>query len=79
MLILTRNIGQRILIDNDTVIAILDVCGQQVRIGIEAPPEKEIHREEIYNKIRLERGEAPYQGAAITYKPKRKWLEEEGK
>ncbi|OCG02178.1 carbon storage regulator CsrA [Gilliamella sp. wkB112] len=51
MLILTRRVGETLIIGDDVVITILGVKGNQVRIGINAPKEVSIHREEIYNKI----------------------------
>lgn len=54
MLILMRKPDQKILIGDDIEISILKVTGCQVRIGIEAPDHISIHREEIYEKIKLE-------------------------
>ena len=54
MLILTRNVGQKICIGDDTVVTILCMSGGQVRIGIAAPKEVAVHREEIFNKIKRE-------------------------
>lgn len=51
MLILTRRVGEVIRIGTDIEVTILDVRGGQVRIGIRAPKEIPVHREEIYNKI----------------------------
>ena len=51
MLILTRKIGEAIAIGDDVRIQVIDVKGRQVRLGIEAPPETEVHREEVYNRI----------------------------
>ena len=51
MLVLTRNINQSIVINNDVSVTILDVKGKQVRLGIEAPRSIDVHREEIYLKI----------------------------
>ncbi|MCX8642150.1 MULTISPECIES: carbon storage regulator CsrA [unclassified Gilliamella] len=51
MLILTRRVGETLIIGDDVVITILGVKGNQVRIGINAPKEVSIHREEIYNRI----------------------------
>ena len=55
MLILTRNVGQTIKIGDDITISALGVQGNQVRIGIEAPREVSVHREEIYNRIEAEK------------------------
>ena len=56
MLILTRRIGERIVInDKEIVMSVLGIVGNQVRLGIDAPDEIIIHREEIYDKIKLEK------------------------
>ena len=52
MLILTRRIGQRLIIDNDIVITVARCRGNQVCIGIDAPEDVSVHREEVYNLIR---------------------------
>ncbi len=52
MLVLTRNTNQTIIIGKELImIKVLEISGQSVRLGIEAPQELSIHREEIYNKI----------------------------
>ncbi|MBN2515995.1 MAG: carbon storage regulator CsrA [Deltaproteobacteria bacterium] len=51
MLILTRKLGQAIRIGNEIKITISDVKGKQVRVGIEAPDEMAVHREEVYEII----------------------------
>jgi carbon storage regulator len=51
MLILTRRVGETLIIGDDVVITILGVKGNQVRVGINAPKDVSIHREEIYNRI----------------------------
>lgn len=55
MLILTRKMGQSIVISDDIKITVLAIKGHQVRIGIEAPKEIAVHREEIYQRIQKER------------------------
>jgi len=56
MLVLTRRVGERLIIGDDVTISILSIKGNQVRIGIDAPPaEVMIHREEIYKRILKER------------------------
>lgn len=52
MLILTRNIGQTICINDDITIRVLSVTGQVVKLGIAAPKNTTIHREEIYIKVK---------------------------
>lgn len=51
MLIMTRRIGETIIIDDDVEVTILGVKGNQVRIGVNAPQDVSVHREEIYLKI----------------------------
>jgi carbon storage regulator len=55
MLVLTRTIGQRIKIGDDVSITVLGVQGNQVRIGIRAPRDVSVHREEVYNRIKAEK------------------------
>lgn len=55
MLILTRKQGERLNIGEDVVVTVLGVKGNQVRIGIDAPKDVAVHREEIYNKIMAEK------------------------
>ena len=52
MLILTRKVGESVLIGNDISITILSVRGNQVKLGVEAPEEVSVHREEIYQRIK---------------------------
>lgn len=52
MLVLTRAKGQKIMIGNDIVLTIVDVNGDQVRIGIEAPANISVYREEIFRSIK---------------------------
>lgn len=57
LLILTRRIGETIVIADNITITVLGIQGLQVRLGIQAPAEVSVHREEIYRKIIEERGE----------------------
>ena len=52
MLILTRRVGETIMIGSNVTVTVLGVKGNQVRIGINAPKDVEVHREEIYERIR---------------------------
>jgi carbon storage regulator len=54
MLILTRRVGETIRIGDDVTIAVVGVKGNQVRIGIEAPKDVAVHREEIFERIKRE-------------------------
>lgn len=60
MLILTRRAGETVMIGSDVTITVLGVKGNQVRIGINAPKDVAVHREEIYERIQSEQsGGAP--------------------
>lgn len=54
MLVLTRKPGQSIVIGEEIIVTVLEVRGDQVRLGVQAPRELSVHREEIYNLIRSE-------------------------
>lgn len=55
MLILTRKVGERLVIGDVVTVSVLGVKGNQIRVGIDAPHEVQVHREEIYKRILKER------------------------
>ena len=58
MLILTRRIGETLKIGDNIEVTILSLKGNQIRIGVNAPKDVEVHRSEVYDRIQKERGNA---------------------
>lgn len=59
MLILTRRVGEAVVIGEDVTVTVLGVKGNQVRIGVNAPKTVSVHREEIFDRIKNERDNDP--------------------
>ncbi|MBK1643915.1 carbon storage regulator [Thiocapsa imhoffii] len=57
MLILTRRVGETLMIGDEVTVTVLGVKGNQVRIGVNAPRDVAVHREEIYERIKREQSE----------------------
>lgn len=54
MLVLSRHINESIIIGHDIIVTIIDIRGDKVRLGIDAPPDVPVHRQEIYEAIQRE-------------------------
>lgn len=65
MLVLTRKIGEKVMIGDDVTVTILGLFGNHVRLGINAPKSVDIHREEIYVKIQGENDDGSNEKVAV--------------
>jgi carbon storage regulator len=65
MLIITRRPGEKVMVGDDVVVHVLEVAGNSVRIGIEAPPSVPVYREEIWNAVREENRAAAQTPASV--------------
>jgi len=57
MLILTRRVGETLMVGSEVAVTVIGINGNQVRLGIQAPKEIQVHREEVYDRIRNEKAE----------------------
>ncbi|WP_343192473.1 carbon storage regulator CsrA [Buchnera aphidicola (Taiwanaphis decaspermi)] len=57
MLILTRRVGETLMIGDEVTVTVLGVKGNQIRIGVNAPKKISVHREEIYQRIKAEKNQ----------------------
>ena len=73
MLILTRKSGERITIGDHIRVTVLEIKGKQVRLGVEAPPDTRVHREEIFEKIQRENQKAAETSAKALETLMRYW------
>jgi carbon storage regulator len=64
MLILTRRVGETLMIGDSVTITVLGVKGNQVRLGVNAPKDVSVHREEIYQRIQREHGDEDSESTA---------------
>lgn len=59
MLILTRRVGETLMVGDEVTVTVLGVKGNQVRLGVNAPRDVAVHREEIYQRIQTEQPASP--------------------
>jgi carbon storage regulator len=66
MLILTRRVGETVMIGNEVTVTVLGVKGNQVRVGVNAPKDVAVHREEIYERIKREEDHDSQSGTPVA-------------
>lgn len=71
MLVLSRQLDESIMIGDDIVITVVDIRGDKIRIGIAAPADVPVHRQEVYETIQRENMEAAFAAASAPAKPTR--------
>jgi len=69
MLILTRRVGETVMIGNDVTVTVLGVKGNQVRVGVNAPRDVAVHREEIFERIKREEHDTTGTATTATSTP----------
>ena len=79
MLVLTRKLGEVIRVGDDVTVRVLEVKGNQVRLGIDAPAAVRIYREEVYRAIRKENEDAALHDAGGAALASEAWQREPGK
>ena len=79
MLVLTRKLGESIVIGNNVRVTILEMQGKQIRLGIEAPPEVSVHRGEVYERIEAENRLAAETASNILNDLRLAWKKKEKK
>jgi carbon storage regulator len=79
MLVLTRKLGEVIRVGDSVTVRVLEVKGNQVRLGVEAPADVRIYREEVYRAIRKENEEAAVRDGGVLDEVSTTWQSQRGK